>query len=318
MTRSAAEARAARLARLYPRAWRARFPDFEAMLAAELAEGGRGATRGVLTGALGERLRSVGVIPAVPRRTGLALVYAAVLPFTALTFGLWSQLHTGLAGRHGPASPVFGFTAVVLAVAGVGMALLVPAGLVLLVVRQVRDRDRRPLPVRPALILAGSLVALTLAGWAADRSGWYSPAAHALPAGGAAHVATLWVRAVVAAITPAWVHPSLFARMPAGQVAAAFIGPAGALVAAGAIFGLVSGLPGVGRGRSEFVAGTVPVLAMVTTVAGAVRWAMTHPAAPESATLSASHTGGAVVAVLVLLAGTALLGLRRVPRRAPG
>ena len=174
---------------------------------------------------------------------------------------------------------------------------------------------------RPGCDLRGVVRRASVAGEAADRSGWYSPAALALPSRGAGHVVTLWVRAIVASITPAWIHPSLFARMPAGELAAAFIAPVAGIAAAGALLRIISALPLRAPGRLDVTLAVVTGAVMLLSVTAAVRWILTHPT-PQGATavltrtdqLAPGHTAWGVVIVLLALAATALVGMRRVLR----
>lgn len=329
--------RAARLTRLYPRRWRRQYPDFEVVLAAELAEGRRGARRDAVRGAAVERLRAAGVLPIGPEdraRSGLTLIYAALVPFAALAMGMWSQLHTGISSRGLAEQPVLGPAELLLAIGTLVTAVCLPVGLALIVLRSSRrtpatthasgtrgaDAPRQML-LRAGALFLGAMVALTATGWAADRSGWYSPAALALPARGPGHVLTLWVRALVAAITPAWVHPSLFWRMPVGEFAAALAAPVVGLVAAVALMRMLAAVPLRTPGRADVAWAVSTVAMMLLSVAASVRWLLAHPARRGANALLArddplapGHTGWAVVLLLVALAAAALIGTRQLLR----
>src|SRR5215469_7952628 len=188
----------------------------------------RGVAADVTRAATIERLRTMGLLPrgASDRaRSGLALMFAALVPFAALALGLWSQLHTGLASGSPDAGPVLRDSVVVLEVGTLVALVALPLG-VAMTVGQARFSRRRPLSspsvssrqglLGSAAVFVASLSALTAAGAGAANSGWYSPAALALPGSGLGHFVTLWIRAIVATITPAWIHPTLFARMPTG------------------------------------------------------------------------------------------------------
>lgn len=327
--------RASRLARLYPREWRAQFPDFEGLLAEELAEHPRGVRRDLVRAALVERLRDAGVIPKRPAdgvRSGLALIYAALIPFTGLAMGMWSQLHTGLASYRTATAPVLRTSNLMLTVGTLAVLLVAPLAIVLVVADGRRNRSDgttlgivqcRPL-VCPSLAFLGSLGVLTVAGWGADTSHWYSPAAAALPHQEAGRVATLWVRGVVATITPAWVHPTLFARMPSGELVAALVAPLAVLAAAGALFQLIVRFPLRWPSRANVVLAASACGMMFVSVVACGRWLLDHPGREGATALQAradqlapGHTGWTVVTLLAVLAITALVGLRRVLKGQP-
>lgn len=323
---------ASRLLRFYPRRWREQFPDFEELLFEELAEGRRGTKRNVLWAASVERLRGVGVIPrtsADRARSGLALIYAALVPFAGLAMGMWSQLHTGLASSGEARSPALSAADLVLVVGALAVLIMLPLGILALIASGRRNRrdgsnsetDRRRTMVRPTLILLGSIAVLTVAGRAADRSGWYSPATAALPRHGPGFVATLWIRGIVASVTPAWVRPGGFTNMPAGELIAALIAPLAALTAAGALFRLLVQLrpPRPGWINSGLAVG--PAAMMSVSVAACGRWLVEHPGREGGTAwqvhadqLAPGHTGWIVVILLAALAAVALLGLGRLLR----
>lgn len=322
--------RATRLVRLYPRQWRRRYPDFVEVVAAELAEHPEGARRDVIRGALVERLRQAGILAfgrADRARSGLALVFAAIVPFAGLALGMWSQLHTGLSVESPVSAPLLRATDLMLAVGTLVTLAFLPVGVVLAV---AHIRCRRPQTgseegtslhstVRPAMLFIGSLGALTFIGWAADDSRWYSPAALALPRHGACHLLTLWVRAIVAAITPAWIHPTLFAQMPTGELVAALAAPVMALVAGAALFRIILALPFRVPGRANVALGVGTSVMMLLSVTASLRWILDHPTRQGATPLLArtdqlapGHTAWAAIFVLTALAFISLIGARRV------
>ena len=317
--------RAALLARLYPRQWRESYPDFVDLLAVELAEHPRGVVRDVAQAAAVERLQGAGVLARGPRdraRSGLGLLYAALVPFVGLGLGMWSQLHTGLAGAGTAAPPVLRAADLMLEVGTLAALAFLPVGVGLSLARARRLDGRTGRPwVRPAAVLACAVAALSMTGWAADRSRWFSPAALGLPAWGPGHALTLWIRALVAPITPAWIHPGIFGRMPAGELAAALLAPLLGFVAAAALLRTIMMLPLHAPGRAEVVAGVGAVAMMLLAAAASVRWLLSHPARQGATALLArrdqlapGHTGWAVVALLAAMAATALVGTRRMFR----
>lgn len=318
--------RAARIARLYPRQWRRQYPDFVEALTAELAEHRRGVRADALRGATIERLRAAGLLPAGSAdraRSGLALVYAPLLPFVGLSAGMWSQLRTATTGA-GSAVPVLGGDDLLLAV-GTTLALVSLAVGVLLVAAQARRRRVDTVKestcgrlVAPALALTAALAALTGGGWAADRSGWYSPAAAGLPNGGVGHLLTLWIRGMIAAVTPAWIHPSLFGHMPTGDLIATLVAPLAASAAGVALLRLIVRLPVPPPGRSQLAVAATSVGAMFLSAGATARWLLARPH-QESPThllvapgqLAPGHTPWAVAVVLGALALIAAIGIRR-------
>jgi hypothetical protein len=324
--------RAARLVRLYPRQWRQQFPDFEEILVPELSENRRGVRRDVVRAALSERLRELGIIPKRPSdgaRSGLALIYAALVPFAGLAVGMWSQLHTGLASAKAATPPVLDASSLLLTIGTLVVLVAFPFAIFLLlaeVPRMRRDKGTMAVApywplVPPSLAFIGSLGALAVAGWGAERSGWYSPAAAALPHGGAAYVATLWVRGITAAITPAWIHPTLFARMPTAELVAALLAPVAAFAASAALFRLILRVPVAVSRRANIVLAAVAFGMMFVSVFACGRWLLNHPtregatsAQARSDQLAPGHTGWVVVLVLGALTITALVGLRRLAR----
>ena len=326
--------RAARLARLYPREWRERFPDFEEALAVELAENCRGVYCDVVGTAVAERLRDIGVIPRGPAdvsRSGLALIYAALVPFAGLALGMWSQLHTGLASLGAATPPVLRVSNLLLSVGTLVVLVALPLAIVLFMAdaRHIRNDPRKRVArygfvAGPSLAFVGALAVLTVAGWSADRSRWYSPAAAALPYRGPGHLATMWVRGIIATITPAWIHPTLFARMPTGELVAALLAPVAGFIAAAALFRLIARLPLRAPSRANIALAATAFGMMFISVVACARWLLDHPAREGATTLQArtdqlapGHTGWVVVSMLVVLTIIALVGLRRVLRGQP-
>ena len=328
-------AHAARLARLYPRDWRAQFPDFEELLAAELAENHRRIYCNVVGTAIVERLRDIGVIPKRPAdraRSGLALIYAALVPFVGLAVGMWSQLHTGVAPLGAATPPVLRASNLLLAVGTLAVLAALPVAIVLLIADTRRVRNDHAIKAaarygqlaRPSIAFVGSLAVLTVAGWGADRSGWYSPAAAALPHRGSGHLATLWVRGIIATITPAWIHPTLIARMPTGELVAALLAPVAALAGAAALFRLIARAPIRTPRLANVVLATTAFGMMVLSVVACGRWLLDHPTREGATTLQVradqlapGHTGWVVVLMLAALTIIALVGLRRVLKGNP-
>jgi len=324
---SSADRFAACLARLYPASWRQAFPDFIDVLSAELPERPLRVVADVVVSSTVERFRSMGVVPTRPAdrgRTGLAVVVAALLPFAALSIGMWSQLHTGLA-RQGRSAPVSlrwavdilaGALAVGLVTATLGM-MAFALGRLRRRPGQVGGADPRSSIARPAGAFLLSIGALSLTGWLADRSGWYSPAAAGLPQHGAAQLPTLWIRGIVATISPAWVHPSILVRLPLGDLTAMLAGPILTMVATASLVQVVRRLPASRSRRVDEGLAIGAVGAMALAVGACSRWLLSHPGRqgvlPHLARtdpLAPGHTGWLVVIALVALTAVAALGMR--------
>ncbi len=176
----------------------------------------------------------------------------------------------------------------------------------------------------PLATLALSVGTLTAVGWMADRSGWYSPAAAALPSGGLGGALTLWARGIVAAVTPAWVHPGLFGQMPAGEIAAAVAAPVAAVAASAAVLRLSIRLPAWLPRRRHAVIAVATVGAMFLSAAATARWLLSAPhlagtisSAADASRLSPGHTPWAVIVALVALTALAAVGARRVLQGRP-
>jgi hypothetical protein len=331
--RTRAEQRAGRIVRLFPHQWRAQFPDFEEVLAAELSERPRGVIRDALRTAVAERLRAVGLIPrtsAERARSGLALIYATLIPFVGLAAGMSSQLRTGLTSSATTAPSRLESSSLTLAMAtrAALLALTLAVGILVVDARKYHGHARKGgeryrVIVAPSVWLIGSVAVLTMTGWCADRSRWYSPAA-ALPSRGAEHFATLWLRGTTATITPAWVHPALFGRMPAGELAAALLTPTVILAATAGLFRLVTLVSTRPPGRAEVILAATAFGTTLTSVVACARWVWEHPTREGTTTLQTSldqlapgHTGWFVVLVLATLCSVALVGLNRVAKGGP-
>ena len=116
--------------------------------------------------------------------------------------------------------------------------------------------------------------------------------------------------------------PSQLVRPHAGrQLAAAFIAPVAGIAAAGALLRIISALPLRAPGRLDVTLAVVTGAVMLLSVTAAVRWILTDPT-PQGATavltrtdqLAPGHTAWGVVIVLLALAATVLVGMRRVLR----
>lgn len=328
--------RVRRLIRLYPRTWRQRYgEEMTAVLVEQMAESGSSLRlrADVVREAGQERLRDLGLrlggSGSVDRdRVGVALVYSCLLVFVGLAWGMVSQLHTGVTETQaaGGSTPIVvrmcgdvlsGVLVVALAVGG-----LAAVRGVIGVIRAVPTTTARGM-LGPGLFFVGGLGTLSVVGWTADRAHWFTPAGAALPHAGVANLATLWIRGVVAPITPAWVHPSLFWHMPAGEVIAVLLAPLGCLAMAFGLVRLAFRLPSRSTAPSSRVVlarGVVAVMAVFVIVCG--RWlaAPTGGLTGHASLLVPGHTAFGVLMVLVGLTAGAAVGAHamRLPRRRLG
>lgn len=330
------ERRVCRLVRLYPRSWRQRYgEEMTAVLIEQIAESGSSLRlrADVVREAGHERLRDVGLRlggsdPVDRDRAGTAMVYSCLIVFVGLACGMVSQLRTGLTETQasGGSTPdlvrLCGELLSGLLVLALVVCCLAAAGGAIGVIRAVRTTPTKRL-LGPGLLFVGGLGTLSVVGWTADRAHWFTPAGAALPHGGGAKLATLWIRGLVAPITPAWVHPSLFAHMPAGELIAVLLAPLGGLALAFGLAGLALRLPGSSTGpRSRVVMARGVVAVMAVYVIVCSRWlaAPTGPGTGHADLLAPGHTAVGVLIVLVLLTVLAAVGAHsmRLPRRRLG
>jgi hypothetical protein len=327
------ERRVRRLVCLYPRSWRQRYgEEMTAVLNEQMAESGSSLRlrADVVREAGHERLRDVGLRlggsdPADRVRAGTALVYSCLVVFVGLACGLVSQLRTGLTETRASG----GLAPVVVRLCSELLSGLLVLALVVCclaaargsigVIRAVRTTQTKGL-LGPGLLFVGGLGTLSIVGWTADRAHWFTPAGAALPHGGGAELATLWIRGVVAPITPAWVHPLLFGHMPAGELIAVLLAPLGCLAMAFGLARLALRLPDSSTAQSSRVAmarGVVTVMAVFVIVC--IRWlaAQTRPGAGHADFLVPGHTAVGVLMVLGALTALAAVGAHgmRPPRR---
>ena len=112
--------------------------------------------------------------------------------------------------------------------------------------------------------------------------------------------------------------------MPSGELVAALVGPLAALAAAGALFRLIVRFPLRWPSRANVVVAAGAFGMMFVSVVACGRWLLDHPGREGATALQAradqlapGHTGWTVAILLVALAMTAMVGLRRVLRDQP-
>jgi hypothetical protein len=262
----------------------------------------------------GERVSAAGRLP---------LTYTWIVVAAVLSAAIWSQLSAAsrsAVGSHRALPSSLSVVATTTRVIGpvVICLLALVGGRVLL---SAWFATRSGSGGRAAALLA-SLVAvfsvLTVTGWWADHTGWYTPVGTSLPAHGVAHLATLWLRGAVSAITPAWIHPELFARMPSGEAVAAWTAVpmviAGSLVAARLV---ALSTPTRLMARLDVVTGSASVLTLSAFTAAAAGWVVRTGTADRATTaawrgtvLAPGHAGIALVVALAVFSALAWFSLR--------
>jgi hypothetical protein len=249
---TAAERRAQRLLRSYPRGWRDRYGDeFVALLVDDLADRPR------------SWQRDLDVL-----RAGCAarLVSAAPVCFVACALSIWTQLANGWL----TASPDSGTVAVSLVALSAWLAGMVAVSaflatrLTVRIVRAFRSGHARIL-LRPLLILAssGAVFVIGLGIVAAD-----SPGARGSGHNGAfAKVAALgW--AATQSISTFWLHPHRLLALPAADLAWMVICPIAVAAAVSSLMRIVRITGGLPR-RTEF---SLQQMAFLPCLVGAAVW----------------------------------------------
>lgn len=307
----------------YPPRWRRAHGADLAELLDSMAEDGALSLRDsadVVRAGCRERLSATGRLP---------LTYAWIVLATVLSAAIWSQLsaasRTAVGSGRALPSTIWVVAATTKVIGPVLVVLLVLMGarLVLSGWTAVRTGAGRRAAALVAMLCA-AFGALTMTGWWAGRSGWYTPAGASLPAHGLPHLVTLWVRGAVSAITPAWIHPGLFSTMPLGEAIAAWTAVPAVIVVALVAARLVALTPPDRRLlRLDVAVGAATVLTLSTFTAAAASWVV-HIGTPGRATTDAwrgtviapGHTGIALVAALAAFSVLAWISLRYSATRA--
>jgi hypothetical protein len=314
---TAPERAAARLLRLYPRAWRARYgEEFTELLLAEFTDRPRcwRRTADVIRAALLARLTSAGLTgygpdPVDQIRASLATLSCALVAFATSGVAIWSQLTTSAqwAIPHDAGTRV----AIVMMSAGVPfftIIVLLAAAPVLYFLARSLTRRRIGELARPAAltVLAATVLAVgshqVENGWPGTGGGAAAVHPGLVPAGVAAFgwAATLWVSSY-------WAHPHALASFPAGQLAWMALCPLAWLCLAAGGTWLVRRLRLSARllGFEARLAG-VAAVAMAVLVVGAACWVF--GASPGPAGLF--HAGTVDVAATAVMLLAAAIGAR--------
>ena len=299
---TAPAARAARLLRWYPRAWRSRYgAEFAELLMADIEERPRSRSRtaDVIRGGIVARLGQAGLCgagvwgdppepgpradarrsPAARTGASLASLGCCAAVFAAVGGAMWSQLTTGWQW-----SPP-GTAGVTVAMLAMSAAMAVLAVLALLAVLPVAWRvaaGRAPGVRGPsALFLAG--LAVLVIGGRHFGNGWPGAGGHPWPhqglvPGGVA--AFSWASTL--SVSSFWAHPAALAAFPAPELAWMALSP---LAVAGAVTGAAAVVRRAGQSpavlsprvlRFETWLGRAACAAMALFLAGACAWVLTR------------------------------------------
>jgi hypothetical protein len=244
-------ARAARLLRWYPEAWRARYgEEFAELLIADIAERPRSAARAldVARGGVTARLAAVGLCGLPVRETAartaasrhvtasLASLGCSLAVFLGFGAAMWSQLTIGWQWSRAAGTPA---TVATVTTSAAMLAFLVLGALAALpvlaiVIARVARRQGKGL-IGPSVILLVSAAAL-LVGGRHFGNGWPGTGGHRglVPAGLAAFE---WATSL--SVSSYWAHPGALATFPAAELAWMAVSPLAAACAVTAAAKLV-------------------------------------------------------------------------------
>jgi len=338
---TAPAARAARLLRWYPRAWRSRYgAEFAELLVADIEERPRSRSRtaDVIRGGIVARLGQAGLCGAgvwgdpaepgplaAPRRSpagrtgaSLASLGCCAAVFAAVGGAMWSQLTTGW--QWSPPGTA-GVTVAMLAMSA-AMGMLTVLALLAVLPVAWRVAAVRPPGVRgpSALFLAG--LAVVVIGGRHFGNGWPGTGGHPWPhqglvPGGVA--AFSWASTL--SVSSFWAHPAALATFPAAELTWMTLSP---LSVAGTVAGAAAVVRRAGRSpavlspavlRFETWLGRVACAAMAVFFAGACAWV----AAPLGASGAGRAPGAMFRPGLIDVAGLVVLALAlAVARQAAG
>jgi hypothetical protein len=282
-----ARARAGRLLRWYPAAWRARYgEEFAELLVADIRERPRSAarTRDVVRGGIVARLADAGLAGpparaagqgALDRQVRASLVGLGCAAAVFLGFGaaLWSQLTIGWQWAAPPSGTATVATVVtsaaMLALLALGAVGVLPAACAIAV--QAVRRSRRALTVPAAVFVAATTVLFI--GGRHFANGWPGTGGHRglVPAGLAAFE---WATSL--SVSAYWAHPGALAAFPVPELAWMALSPlalAAAVTAAAALVRRAEFPPGLLAFEARL--GTVACAVMAVFLAGCSCWVAT-------------------------------------------
>lgn len=317
---TAPEARAARLLRWYPRAWRSRYgEEFAELLVADIEERpqSRSRTADVIRGGLVARLGEAGLSGGAPEpgteraRTSASLASLACCAavFAGVGGAMWSQLTTGwqwsAPGNAGVTVAMFTMSAAMLALAVVALLAVLPVAWRVVTVRPPGLRG-------PSALFAAGL-AVVVVGGRHFGNGWPGTGGHpwahlGLVPGGVA--AFSWASTL--SVSSFWAHPAALAAFPAAELTWMALSP---LAVAGAVAGAATAVRRAGLSpgvlspavlRFETRLGRAACAAMAVFLAGACAWVAAPYGAGQVPGLfhpGAIDAAGLAVLILGLAAG---------------
>jgi hypothetical protein len=220
-------ARAARLLRWYPRAWRARYGDeFAELLIADIAERPRSAVRGfdVARGGTVARLAGVGLCGFGDRHVAasLATLGCSLAVFLGIGAAMWSQLTIGWQWSRSASTPATVATVTTSAAMLAFLALGALAALLVLAVvaARIARRQGKGLIGPSAVFVAASTILFV--GGRHFGNGWPGTGGHrGLVPGGLA--AFEWATSL--SVSSYWAHPGALAAFPAAELAWMAVSP---------------------------------------------------------------------------------------------
>jgi hypothetical protein len=297
-------ARAARLLRWYPRAWRSRYGDeFAELLVADIEERPRSRSRtaDVIRGGLVARLGQAGLSgggalePGTARTSAsLASLGCCAVIFAGVGGAMWSQL---TAVWQFPGSAPADVIATIFVMSA---AMLVLAVLALLAVFGVAWRviRLRPPSLRGPSALFAAGLAVVVVGGRHFENGWPGTGGHHLSVVPSGVAAFSWASTM--SVSSFWAHPAVLAVLPRAELAWMALSP---LAVAAAVAGAVTAVRRAGRSpgvlspavlRFEARLGRAACVAMAVFLGGACAWVTAWIPRPF-------HPGAIDVAGLVIL-----------------
>jgi len=318
-TRGAPGARAARLLRWYPQAWRSRYgEEFTELLICDIAERPRvrSRTADVIRGGIVARLADAGLCGcapgAAPRvRASLASLACCAAVFLGFGGAMWSQLTIGWqwsAPDTAAAVATFVMSAAMLVVAVLALLAALPVAWTV-VVRITRGRRKglRSGLFGPSVLFLAGLV-IVVAGGRHFGNGWPGTGGHpwarqGLVPGGVA--AFSWASTL--SVSSFWAHPAALAAFPAAELAWMAISP---LALAGAVTGAATAVRRVELSpavlRLETRLAVAACGAMAVFLGGGCAWIADRTPRPGNL----FHAGAIDVAGLVVMTLALAVGQR--------
>ena len=305
---TAAELRAQRLIRCYPRVWRERYGDeFVALLVDDLADQPRSLRWdiGVVRAGLSARLSACGLTrgPVRDRSSAMTLAIAAAVCFVASTLSIWTQLADGWLTARPDAHGV----AVSLVTLSVGLGGLFAVSALLglrmvVAVLQTFGAGGGRLLVRPLMALASSgavlvsgllLIRVTSPGAQVGRG--HDALGHAAGIGWAA----------TQTISTFWLHPHRLLALPAADITWMLICPAGVAMACWSVARLVC-ITGPHTRRTRWPASWVANVLFLPCLAAAAVWVIGSQHAAD-----ATYRAGTLDLLLIAAMAAASCGFYR-------